>query len=496
MKESTLSLTKTDFIHYLRCPKSFWLSKRKPDLFPKGEVSAFLLQIAREGYEVEAYAQQLFAGGVSLPTGARAKEETERALAQEVPVLFQPTFQTTSHLFVRADILERHSDGTYSLYEVKSSTSIKESAAHDQVKDACFQMIALKECGLSIRDVYIIHVNKEYVFRGTIVPEQLLKRVRITEKVLQYEEALHAEITCALSLLSCERIDETGCPCYRKTRSHHCDAFTYFNGALPRHSVWELCGIREKKLTQLLERGVTTLAFVPEDIPLNDRQERQVQAARLRAPVVNIPHIRASLAALTFPLYFFDYETAVSAVPKVVGTRPWQHIPFQFSLHILSAEGVLRHVEYIAESLSDSESVIASLVEHAGSDGSFISWHASFEVQRNREMAEHYPVYRTALEGINGRMYDLEVLVKEAYSDAAFCGSSSIKRVLPVLCPHLSYETLAVHDGTEAMEQWFTFAASTDPVERERIRSALSEYCTLDTYAMVELYRTLLACSA
>ena len=201
--------------------------------------------------------------------------------------------------------------------------------------------------------------------------------------------------------------------------------------------------------------------------------------------------IAEMLGTLVFPLYFFDYETAMNAVPRVPGMRPWQQIPFQFSLHILGSDGEMSHEEFVSDSLFGVEKVMDALIGIVGATGSVVSWHASFEKLRNKEMAALYPKYRKALESMNARMFDLEDVFKEAYADVRFRGSTSIKKVLPVLCPKLSYKALAVQDGTQAMERWFAMVDETDQGVRERIHHDLCRYCELDTFAMVEVYRVL-----
>ena len=486
-----LYLTKTDYIHYLCCPKSLWLLKHKPEAYVREEFSEFLQKITREGYEIEKYAQALYPGSISLPAGVSAVEKTRAALTEEIPVLFQPTFRTDNGLFIRVDILKRLPDGTYALYEVKSSAKIKKDAKHNHVKDVCFQKIALERSGLSVSAMYIIHVNPDYVRSEEIDPRALLRVVDVTDAVRALEDETAVEIGNALALLSSDRIDEEGCGCCRKTRSNHCDSFAYFNGSLPACSVWELGNIRKKRLCSLLERGILTIADVPDDTELSDFQFRQVRSAVEGRPIINDTRIGEMLGALVFPLYFFDYETAMNAVPRVIGTRPWQQIPFQFSLHILHEDNRLDHTEYVSDSLDGAGGVVRALLDAVGPTGSFVSWHASFEKLRNREMGDFYPAYRDALEDINERMFDLEDIFKEAYADSSFHGSTSIKKVLPVLCPRLSYAGLAVHDGTQAMEQWFAMIDSNDAAERGRIRGDLLEYCELDTFAMVELYRVL-----
>ena len=149
---------------------------------------------------------------------------------RECRFLFQASFLTDDGQFARTDVLERGNDGSYALYEVKSSTGIKRDSRHNHIKDACFQIVALEKAGLSVGKVYIIHVNKEYVRGEEVEPHALLERVEVTDEVRAVEGEVRTDVQNALGLLQIGEIDETGCGCYRKTRSNHCDAFAYFNG--------------------------------------------------------------------------------------------------------------------------------------------------------------------------------------------------------------------------------------------------------------------------
>ena len=125
-----------------------------------------------------------------------------------------------------------------------------------------------------------------------------------------------------------------------------------------------------------------------------------------------------------------------------------------------------------------------------GPDGSIVSWHASFEKTQNREMAKMFPDKAEFLAGLNDRMVDLEDVFKTAYVDVGFDGSTSIKKVLPVICPDLNYKDLDVQDGSSAMEAWERMIKA-EAEEAARISSALLSYCGRDTFAMVEIYRFL-----
>ena len=485
-------LTKTDFVHYLQCPKSLWLLKHKPEAYPHKEFSDFLKKIVREGYEVERYAQILFPDGVSLPpTTDTAIAKTKDAIAQKTKSVFQATVLTEDRLFARADILSRNDDGSYDLHEVKASSSVKKDKKHNHLKDACFQKIAFERSGIIINTIFIMHINGDYVRGMEIDPQKLLKKIDITEQIKKIYDETEVEINNALSLLEAGHIEESGCPCLRKTKTNHCDAFEYFNGTLPEQSIWEIGNLREKKLCTLLDRNIQKIEDIPEDIELNERQCRQVRAVIEKSPQIDEEKIQSMLTEITFPLYFFDYEAAASAVPKIVGTKPHQHIPFQFSLHILDANDTLSHKEYLNENLSGTEKVLQAFCEMIKNTGSIVSWHASYEKRINKEMAKMYPQYAEMLQNANNRMFDLEDIFKEAYTDAAFCGSTSIKKVLPVLCPNLSYKDLAVQDGTQAMEQWFAMTEEKGSTKRNKIKKSLLEYCKLDTLAMVEIYKTI-----
>ena len=250
--------------------------------------------------------------------------------------------------------------------------------------------------------------------------------------------------------------------------------------------------VTEKKRIELLGLGVIDLRDLPDDYSLSPPQRAVVEAVRSGAPVVDVEAISAFIGALKYPLYFFDYETYSSAIPVMDGISPYEHLPVQYSLHIMGENGDLQHLDYLAESARLPLELVETLRQHVGNVGSFISWHAPFEKSRNRELAARYPDHAEFLNGLNDRMVDLEDLFKMAYVDARFNGYTSIKKVLPVLCPKLSYAELDVQDGTGAMEAWARLVdAETPEDERAQIASALRQYCELDTLAMVEIFRFL-----
>lgn len=467
-----MRLTKTDFIQYLNCPKSLWMLKHEPDLFPRVEFSAFLQKITREGYEVEGYVRDFF-----NQHGGRV-------------VNYQSTFETEDGLFARADALERTQDGQVILYEVKSSTRVKTDVAHNHLKDACFQKLCAERAGQVIDRVFLAHLNGTYVRLGEVDPTQLLSFVDVTDAVTGMMEETAGEIDAALALIRQVELNQEGCTCLHKSRSNHCDTFSMFNPKIPLPSIYSLPRLSAKQRVHLVDMRIFDLLEVPEDFPLTLVQARVVLAAKGRTPQINLEGIRDFLEGINFPLYFLDYETYASAIPLFDRTSPHKHFPVQYSLHILEADGALGHEEYLEQDARLPDQLITRLQSQIDSEGSILAWHASFEKSQNLEMARLFPGDSEFLEGLNDRIVDLEEPFKMDYVDVSFDGSSSIKKVLPVVCPKLNYNDLEVQDGSSAMEAWERMIAA-EPDEAERIANALLEYCERDTFAMVEIYRFL-----
>lgn len=472
MHDKFVQLTKTNFIHYLRCSKSLWVYKRDPENYPQGSFSTFLQKLAREGYEVEKYVRDFFA--------AEDRRKVE----------FQRTFTTKDGLFAKVDAFEVTEGGRSILYEIKSSTSVKKDKKHDHLKDACFQKISAERAGQNIDQVLIVHLNGKYVREGEVVPRELLHFEDVTERVRDIYDETAAEMDQALAFLRQEEIDRAGCSCIFKSRAHHCDTFSYFNPEIPELSIFSLPYLSDKKRRELIADNIYDLREVPVDYPLSDTQSGVVLAAHAGKPQIDSGAIQKFLGGLQFPLYFFDYETFASAVPLLERISPHQHFPVQYSLHILGMDGTLAHKEFLQREPQLPGNLIEQMQQDFGANGSTVSWHASFEKKQNKEMAKWFPDKADFLSDLDGRMVDLEEVFKASYVDAQFDGSTSIKKVLPVLCPHLVYDELDVQDGASAMDAWQKMI-NADGDEAEAIAASLLEYCKLDTFAMVEIYRLL-----
>lgn len=246
-----------------------------------------------------------------------------------------------------------------------------------------------------------------------------------------------------------------------------------------------------------MANNITTLKDIPEDFEIKPKQRLQVEALRQGRPTIHADKIAEYLGAFTYPLYFFDYETLASLVPYFDGMRPYAQYPFQYSLHVLDSPGAeLHHLEYLhTENSNPAEAVVAAMKSHFGSTGTVIAWNMSFEKACNDTLATFVPIEADFLRNINDRMVDLMVpFSSNWYIDAGFRGSASIKNVLPVLAPELSYKELGIEEGGAAHRLWMEAVLDGKRADqKEEILSNLLEYCKLDTFAMVEIYNKLLS---
>ena len=485
-----MQLTKTNYIQYLQCPESLWLLKNKPEIYPNGEFSLFLEKLIKEGYEVEEYAKMLFPNGVDLPDNCDSTFTKER-LKDDSVFYFQPSFLTEDGAFARIDILEKIKDNSFHIYEVKSSTSIKTDKKHNHLKDISFQKYVCENSGLNISKLSIIYLDKNFVKKGNIKPENLLLIEDVTEKVNDLYNIVKIEINNALNYIKKKSINENFCSCKFNTRSNHCDSFSYFNPNILENSIYLINRISKKKINYLLKKNQSKIVEVDvnSDVNFSDFQLNQILSAKTTKPFIDLENIKKILENLEFPLHFIDYETYPSAVPKIDELSPHKQHVFQVSIHSLFKNEKLTHFEYLSDKMELNNKMLSNMKRFTGIEGTFISWHASFEKSRNKDLISWFPEFKNYLEFINLKMFDLEDIFKKYFIDYRFNGSTSIKNILPIICPSLSYSNLDISNGTIALDTWGRMVLDENFKEDINLtRKNLLSYCELDTKAMVEIY--------
>lgn len=486
----TNMLSKSDYLRFLQCPRHLWLFKNRKGKVEQTELSLSSKRTIEEGNEVESYARLLFPNG-KLAEGLyeEAHNATKTLLDSGEKTIFQATV-IVEGLLVMADILEYDEDNQYWIInEVKSATEVDD----DHISDTCFQKIAFEKAGFSIGRINLIHINNEYVRKGEIKPKELFNVEDISEQVKEIEPETKDSISIALKVASQdnEPMPKIVKQCNRN-KVKQCPFIPHCWKNLPEYSIYDLNRISEKKLVQLLDSNASAITDIPlEGFPLTEKQENQLTAAVTDKPMINKEAIKAELSGLEYPLYFLDYETFFPAIPLFDGYKPYQQMTFQYSLHVVEAEGEkAKHFEFLQKEYADPLPALPeSLRANIGDTGTMIVWNKTFEVLRNKEMGEMHPEYAPFFESLNSRVYDLmDIFTKQYYVHPAFKGSTSIKKVLPVLVPELSHSDLEISEGATASIKWFEMVSQN---KDDGLYENLLEYCELDTLAMVRVFEAL-----
>ncbi len=485
-----MKLSKTDFKKYLICPEDFWLKKKKPDEYQQPERTQFLQKLIDDGYEVENKVQEMFPTGVFLDDmdDDILIKKTQEELKKK-GTIFQATFKSERGLFLKADIFKfNEKSQKWDLYEVKSSSEIKTDLQHNHIKDICFQKITVEECGIEVGNSYIVHLNRDYIRKGDLDLTKLFVFAEVSKEIQEVLPEVTYHIDRALELLEQDEINTSSCSCLYKSAGQRCDSFSYFNPNIPEYSTAHI--LRGKKLEELVEAKIFDPKDIPIDFDLTDTQRVKVDLQRIGRPMIDSVNIRETISKLQYPLYFLDYETLLKPIPIMDGYSPNSQLVFQYSLHVIQENGEMKHFEYLADNLENSTlGLIKSLEKNIGKVGTVLVWYEPFEKSRNKELAKLHPEYVGFFKDVNNRIYDLMKIFKKDYLMPEFRGSASIKKVLPVLVPKLSYKELEVQDGTMAMSAWEKLLITEDPEVRKEIRNNLLKYCELDTLAMVEIFK-------
>ena len=314
----------------------------------------------------------------------------------------------------------------------------------------------------------------------------------VTDRLAEFADGLEERIENMLAVIDSDECPETGI-------GRHCnDPYSCLLQEecwkhLPEHHVMTLYS--GKKLGEdLIAQGIFDISKIPEVTKLNDKQQIQKDCVVCGRPHIDPAKIKSFLKGLRYPLYFMDFETFATGVPIYDGTSPYQNIPFQFSLHVITKPGaMIEHYEFLAKSKDvPRPAFLAELKQDIGPKGNILVYYEAFEKSRLKELAGAFPGYQEWVDSINERIVDLNVPFRNfSYYHPQQLGSSSLKHVLPALT-NLSYDDLEIGEGTTASLKFMEATFDNIPdEERQKIRANLLIYCGQDTEAMVRIIKRL-----
>lgn len=490
-----MNLSKSDYLQYRDCKKNAWLKIHKPEIYKQFPPSEFDKSLMETGMEVELVARNLFLNGKMINAyGEKGKEITQAYLKKKEMILFQPVF-IEDGFQAKIDVLKYIPESDcYSIFEIKSTSEIDQKV---HPYDLAFQVNLLRKAGLKVSSINLIHLNKEYIRSGELNTNLLFKINDLTEEINGLCEEVNLDMESAKKYLNQENQPEGNCSCIYKGRSNHCTAFKVFNSNIPEYSIHDISriGSSKAKLAELVDSNIFEITNIPLHIKLSATQQNQVEAFKQDRILLKTEEIRFELNQLKYPLYFLDYETCPSAIPKYDGYSPFMQIPFQYSIHKLNGpDSEVEHLEFLHIADNDpSLLVIDSLKKHIGVEGNIIVWSKTFETTIHNKISERHPQYKEYLDSINFRIFDLmEIFSKQYYVHKDFRGSTSIKNVLPVLVPELSYKNLTIQEGTDAFLNWAKLIENNlSEDERNEIINNLKLYCGQDSIAMYKIWKHL-----
>lgn len=429
----------------LQCPKRLYYSKYRRDLLPEEEDEQ-QQAVFDAGTNAGLLAQQLFPNGIDASPLRLYEYQKSVMLTQSYlmtnDVIYEACFQYEGALCA-IDILVRKDDLWYA-FEVKGTNGVKPQ----HITDAAFQYYVMTKTGLPVGDISIVHFNRDYIRNGDIDVQALFTSESILEQVIEQQAMIETNLESLKQMLltKIEPSVEVGDHC---TKPYECPFMDH---------CWK-------------------------DVVEEETEELSSE------PILDKASVKDFIDDLQYPLYYFDFETVMYGIPPYNASSPWQALPFQYSLHKQDKPNApYQHFEYLGNGNTDPrEALIQQLIRELGNKGTVLAWHASYEITMLNGLIKNYPQYQQALQAIIDRMVDLKIPFSRKWIDIPACeGSASIKKVLPVFIPELSYEDLDIQEGMTAS---FVYAQLQyqDEATQQTQRLQLLEYCKLDTYAMVKI---------
>lgn len=483
-------LSKSKYCNAVQCKKMLWLDKNCPN--EKVEVSN--QSVLDNGTDVGIFAKELFGEHFDIKFNNdlnQMVEETTNIIDKtDIAVITEASFYFNNN-FCSVDILRKIND-EYEIYEVKSSTEIKDI----YLDDISYQYYVLDNLGYQVSKASIVYINNKYVRYGELELDKLFNIEDVTNVVVgkqgQVEKNIK-EIKEYMKQVS-EPTDDIGIHC---VKPYDCPFFKYCTKSLSTNNVFNLMRVRNSKKFDLYHNGIYSYEdLLNADIDWKAKEQIEFELYD-KNDKIDKEKIKEFMTTLYYPLYFLDFETYQQSIPQYDNIKPYEQIPFQYSLHFIEKEdGELMHKEFLSEPDIDPRRKLAEcLVKDIPKNVCVLAYNMSFEKTVIKNLAELYPDLKEHLLNIRDNIKDLMIpFYNRDYYTKDMQGSYSIKYVLPALFKddeRLNYHNLdEIHNGSEAMSAFANMGKLPD-ADRERIKHNLLKYCELDTYAMVKIWEKL-----
>ncbi|MXW54943.1 MAG: DUF2779 domain-containing protein [Gammaproteobacteria bacterium] len=479
-------LSKSRFMSGLQCELRLWYEVFNRDLME--DPDAVAQHRFDTGTEVGELAQKRYPGGRlighdHLNFREAYRETKELVNDPNLPALFEPAFQH-KRVRCRIDILQRLPEGGWRVIEVKSATKLKD----EYINDIALQCWVLKGANIDVRDACVLTLNPDYIRGKRLNVQKLFQEHPALEQVGRSAQYINEEVAAMKHMLSKAGAPDIamGAHC---TEPYKCPFYEHCSSDLPKldHPVTEFYRFYRLDAEELAHRGIEEIRDVPADYQLSEINEAiRKSVLKGKAQGRRRNELIDRISGLRKPVRHLDFETLNPGIPVFEGTKPYQQVPFMFSMHTETRSGSLLHDDYLHEEYTDPRRFVAErLIESAGERGS-ICMYSSFERILIQNLANEFLDLEGDLQRILGRLVDIVPFVRDHYYHPEFRGSFSLKSVYPVL-GRSDYSDLEIAEGSIASIVYLHALNFDDSEERERIFRNLKEYCKRDTLATHEI---------
>lgn len=480
-------ISKSQFMMGLQCLKRLWLYNYRRDLMPP--VGPEQQQLFDQGRIIGALAREYFEGGVLVEEDFKhipqAIKRTAGLAGGSAGVIYEGAF-VFGNVLARCDILKRNSDGSWDLVEAKGSTAVMD----EHLPDAAVQRYVLAGAGLKIRKTLLMHIDNSFVKSGPIDAKKFFALKDISKVTAALMAETSRDLERFMETLASAEAPGIGIGRHCST-PYNCEFRAHCWKGIPEHSIYDIPRLSWEKKNMLKAMGIILFRNVPDNFDLSEGQKLALQVEKSGETLLDRKKIAGFIKKIKYPLYHIDFETVMPGIPLYDGSRPYQQIPFQVSLHVQAAPGAEPgHFEYLGDGKNDPRpGLISFMLEKIGPEGTLLAYNASFEAKRIEELARDFPESGGALSALLGRFEDLMApFLERAYVHPACHGRFSLKKILPALIPEMTYEGLAVTNGGDAQLAYYNIlSGKLAPDEVEQVRKDLKIYCSQDTLAMVKI---------
>lgn len=469
-------ISKTAFLKFEQCRKAFFLYKNHYYLRDKPNIDKQLT--FKRGHDIGALARQLFPDGVNVVENDnnkdRAIEYTKELIDKKTPIIYEATL-VFEGVMVMVDILVLTSQG-YLAYEVKSSVKVSEI----YVKDACLQYYVVKNCLSNLKDFFIVTINDAYVFDGVLKVKELFRRRSILKDAVRNYEYMRSRLLEANEVLEQNMIPniDIGKQCFVP---YNCDFFgTCWRDKIGEESIFSLGKVNKDDVFEWHQRGIKNINEIPVTSDMPKHLQIQIETVKSKQAHFNKEGIRAVLAQVNEPYAALDMEIWGQPVPEIIGTKPFQKIPFLYTL--VSSKG--EHAFFFDHQQDDRRGFALSLIEQTKAFVSLLVYDKSLENLVIKELAELFTDLSSDLKKVAAKMVDIsDIIHHHFYFHYNFKGNYSLKAVSAAVLHEDPFEHEQISSGLEAMNLFVAYRLHDNIIEKQKMKDDLIDYCLADSRA-------------